>query len=281
MCRERECLVILCRRVWLRQSRLLALLCCGLLGSAALPDQDMLLELAAARVLTLLLDPSSWAYCASGTLRTSLPSPVKRRCKEMAYSMSAHEPNGRCGCAGTEKAQEAASELRAYLGSMPALARAVKRLIAREHDSSRTQASDSDASAAAKSSGDVQQSMVSKQRDMAVKLAMQALLSTLWPCAASSAIAADGGAQRPDQASEPGWQSAAAGHFAKITISSPQRLSGMPSQVRAQLTSLKALEAIIPALDAVAEQQSPAEQERPGQRDTALRTECRASCQRC
>ena len=44
------------------------MLCCGLLGSAAAPDHDMLLELAAARVLTLLLDPSSWACCASGAV---------------------------------------------------------------------------------------------------------------------------------------------------------------------------------------------------------------------
>ena len=60
--------VMLYRRTWLRQSRLLALLCCSLLGSAAAPEQDVLLELAAARVLTLLLNPSSWACCASGAV---------------------------------------------------------------------------------------------------------------------------------------------------------------------------------------------------------------------
>ena len=46
-----------CRVEWQRQARLLAVLCCGVLGST----QDVLLELAAARLLTLLLDPSSWA----------------------------------------------------------------------------------------------------------------------------------------------------------------------------------------------------------------------------
>ena len=61
-----EHLVMLSRRVWLRQSRLLALLCCGLLGAVS-PIRDVLLELAAARVLTLLLDPLSWACCASGS----------------------------------------------------------------------------------------------------------------------------------------------------------------------------------------------------------------------
>ena len=60
--------VMLYRRTWLRQSRLLALLCCGLLGSAAAPNHDVLLELAAARVLTLLLDPASWACSASGAV---------------------------------------------------------------------------------------------------------------------------------------------------------------------------------------------------------------------
>jgi len=42
------------------------MLCCGLLGSAAVSDQDVLLELAAARVLTLLLDPASWASFSAG-----------------------------------------------------------------------------------------------------------------------------------------------------------------------------------------------------------------------
>ena len=46
-----------CRDEWQRQARLLAALCCGVLGST----QDVLLELAAARLLMLLLDPSSWA----------------------------------------------------------------------------------------------------------------------------------------------------------------------------------------------------------------------------
>ena len=46
-----------CRDEWQRQARLLAVLCCGVLGST----QDVLLELAAARLLTLLLDPLSWA----------------------------------------------------------------------------------------------------------------------------------------------------------------------------------------------------------------------------
>lgn len=157
----------------------------------------------------------------------------------------------------------------------------MKRLIARRHISTGNQLPNSAASTAEHSSGDVQQDAISKQKDMAVKLAMQALLSTLKPCAASSAPAAEGGAQRPNHASLPGWQGVAADHFAKFILSSPRLLSGMPSQVRTQLTSLKALEAIMPALDAIAEQQSPAEQKHAGQRDPTSRTQCRISCQRC
>ena len=163
---------------------------------------------------------------------------------------------------------------------MPALASAVKRLIVRRQASTGSQASESAASAARKSGGDIQQDTTSKQTDLAVRLAMQALLSTLWPCSASSAPAAAGGARRPDQASLPGWQGAAAGHFVQTIMSSPQ-LSGMPSQVRTQLTLLKAFEAIMPALNAVTKKAAPSEQRHPGQGDTAMRTRCTSSCQRC
>lgn len=42
------------------------MLCCGVLGCTAATDQDLLLEQAAARLLTLLLDPSSWACFPPG-----------------------------------------------------------------------------------------------------------------------------------------------------------------------------------------------------------------------
>lgn len=89
-------LVMLCRRVWLRQSRLLALLCCSLLGADA-PDQDVLLELAAARVLTLLLDPSSWACCASGTaqIRSSYCSLIMRWQMQLAHTAILHASSKR------------------------------------------------------------------------------------------------------------------------------------------------------------------------------------------
>ena len=163
---------------------------------------------------------------------------------------------------------------------MRALACAVKRLIARKQASIGIQASSSAPSVSRESSSAIQQDTFLKQTDLAVKLAMQALLSTLWPCSASTALAAAGGAQRPDQATLPGWQGATAGNFTKVIMSLPRLLSGMPSQVRTQLTSLKALEAILPALDAVTKQHSPAEQQQPNQRATSLRTHCTASCPR-
>lgn len=155
------------------------------------------------------------------------------------------------------------------------------RLITREQDSTRSQASHSVAPATENSSTGVQHNLISKQQDMAIKLAVQALLSTLWPCATSSVPAADGVTRRPDQSTLPGRQGAAAVQFAKIVMSLPQLLSGMPSQVRTQLTSLRALEAIMPALDAITEEDPGAEQKHPGRRDTALSPQCRVSCQRC
>ena len=256
------------------------MLCCGLLGSAAVQDQDMLLELGAARVLTLLLDSSSWACCASGTAQISRFI-TSLYCERPGLGHETHAKRLSEYCAGRDEAQKAALELQACFGSMPALACAVKRLMARRQVSTGSRSSRAATSATEDGNGDVQQSTVSKQRDMAVKLAMQALLSTLWSSAASSAPAADRGARQPDQTSLPGWQRAAAGHFAEIIMTLPQLLSGMPSHIRTQLTSLKALEVIIPALDAIAEQQSPAEQKHAGQRDTASCTQCRASCQRC
>ena len=123
--------------------------------------------------------------------------------------------------------------------------------------------------------------MISKQQDMALKLAMQALLGTLWPCSASQSAVTDVHARQPDQATSPGWQGAAAGHFVKIVMSLPQLLSGMPSQVRTQLTSLRAFEAIMSALNAAAEQHSHAGQTHHGQSNSASHTLCSAFCDRC
>ena len=72
-----------CRVEWQRQARLLAVLCCGMLGST----QDILLELAAARLLTLLLDPSSWACFP--------------KCKRLALSVVLNVcPCSRAACRG-------------------------------------------------------------------------------------------------------------------------------------------------------------------------------------
>ena len=183
--------------------------------------------------------------------------------------------------AGTDRTEDAATELRNYLGSIPALASAVKRLIARKQDSTESQTSQSAATARGHSSTGVQQNLTSKQQDMAIKLAMQALLSTLWSSVASSAPAADSVVRQPDQSTPPVWKGSAANYIAKIIMSMPQLLSSMSSQVRTQLTSLRALEAIMLALDVITEEHSGAEQRHSGQWGTALGTQCRASCQRC
>ena len=57
LCTQSKSICVPYRGEWQRQARLLAVLCCGVLGST----QDVLLELAAARLLTLLLAPLSWA----------------------------------------------------------------------------------------------------------------------------------------------------------------------------------------------------------------------------
>ncbi|KAK9903317.1 hypothetical protein WJX75_002686 [Coccomyxa subellipsoidea] len=92
------------RQTWQRQSRTLVLLCAGLLGSAKKGIRDALLELAAARVLVLLLDSNSWT----------------------CY------PKGDVDAAG------AAEELRNFTGSTPVLATAVRRLAQYRHNSDRS-----------------------------------------------------------------------------------------------------------------------------------------------
>lgn len=60
------------RRRWQQQSRMLVLLCAGLLGTAQPAQAGQgagLLQLAAARVLVLLLDSDSWGCFAKGLLR--------------------------------------------------------------------------------------------------------------------------------------------------------------------------------------------------------------------
>ena len=76
------------------------MLCCGLLGSATALGQDMLLQLAAARVLTLLLDPTSWGCHASGTqLRYILPCDALAEdhwaCDQCKSSLGQHMTAGR------------------------------------------------------------------------------------------------------------------------------------------------------------------------------------------
>ena len=157
----------------------------------------------------------------------------------------------------------------------------MRRLTASRQSDTGSKAVNSAASATGKSNKAAQNDMLAKQQDMAAKLAMQALLRTLHPCPASSACSASSAiAQQPDLAIVPGWHSTASGHFATIFMSLPQLLSGMPSQVRTQLTSLRSFEAIMPALTAVAEQDSGLEQTYT-HRHPASRTQCRASCRRC
>ena len=119
-----------------------------------------------------------------------------------------------------------------------------------------------------------------RQLDLTAKLAMQALLSTLQPCSpAGNATSAATPGQRPDWAALPGWQSRAAGNFASILMSTPQLISSMPSQVRTQLTSLKAFGAYMPAIALVAEQplhSAPA----TGYSQLGASSKCRGCCRR-
>jgi len=157
----------------------------------------------------------------------------------------------------------------------------VRRLTASRQLDTGSKAVNSAGPATGNSDKAAQNVVLAKQQDMAAKLAMQALLRTLHPCPVSSVCGASSAiAQRPDQAIVPGWHSTASGHFATIFMSLPHLLSGVPSQVRIQLTSLKSFEAIMPALTAVAEQDSSPEQTFTHKRP-ASRTQCRASCRRC
>jgi len=157
----------------------------------------------------------------------------------------------------------------------------VRRLTVSRQPDTGSKAVNSAGPATGNSNNAAQSDVLAKQQDMAAKLAMQALLRTLHPCPASSACSASSAiAQQPDLAIVPGWHSTASGHFATIFMSLPQLLSGVPSQVRIQLTSLKSFEAIMPALTAVAEPGSSPEQTYT-HRHPASRTQCRASCRRC
>ena len=166
---------------------------------------------------------------------------------------------------------EVADELRAYLGSSPAPARAVRRLMMSRHASAKV--SESLQSTA-------EREAAAKQLDLTAKLAMQALLSTLQPCSPTvDATNATTSGQRPDWAALPGWQSRAASNFASILMSTPQLVSSMPSQVRTQLTSLKAFDAYMPAIELVAEQPlhsaSATSHSQPG-----ASSKCRGCCRR-
>ena len=182
-----------------------------------------------------------------------------------------HAPiRGGC-CAGSRETCEVADELRAYLGSSPASARAVRRLMVSRHASAKA------AESAHSTAGD---DVAAKQLDLTAKLAMQALLSTLQPCSpvsdASSPVTAG---QRPDWTALPEWQSRAAGNFASILMSTPQLISSMPSQVRTQLTSLKAFSAYMLAVELVAGQPSHSASA-TGHSQPHPPSECRACCQR-
>lgn len=180
-------------------------------------------------------------------------------------------------CAGASGACEAAQELRAYLGTLPALAQAMRRLVASRQCSTGSQAgkplgpTDSSQKTAAEPA-------LARQHEFTEKLAMQALLSTLQPPDASMASGEASATRRPDQATLPVCQATASANFAQILMSAPQLLSGMPSQVRTQLTSLKAFETYTPALELVARQEP---QSSPiGQSQLPASAKCQASCRR-
>ena len=181
--------------------------------------------------------------------------------------------------AGASEAREAAHKLQAYLGSLPALASAVRRLLGSGQPALGTSA-DKAAGASAQNGIDRgSEDVAAARRSLTAKLAMQALLGMLRPPQASSACGGESGPERPDQAFLPGWQHIAALNFAKTLLSAPALLSGMPSQVRTQLTSLKAFKIVVPAVEMVASQQ-PSSKPVQGIDCLPPSTPCRASCQR-
>ncbi|CAL8465528.1 g5064 [Coccomyxa elongata] len=205
------------RQSWHRQCRTLVLLCAGVLGAGDAGRRDALLELAAARLLALLLDSSSWA----------------------------------CYPKGDTRAANAALELRAYVSSTPALATAVRRLIMRRHTDhvgingalkeKLGPAEDKQLAAAVQMATAALLRTLPQGQDSAAAGKPEAARSRKLPEASTSAAAPHA---RPELPGAP----AAALNIAAYLLTTPRLLDGMPAVVRVQLTSLMALPAIMSAL---------------------------------